>query len=41
MAKKTRQHRIDDAAKRVLKEVLDDVSWNVEMSPDYGIDFRV
>ncbi len=41
MAKKTRQHKIDEAAKRVLKEVLDDVSWNVEMSPDYGIDFRV
>ena len=41
MAKKTREHKIDDAAKRVLPEILDAHSWHVEMHPDYGIDFRV
>jgi hypothetical protein len=41
MAKKTRQHHIDDAAKQVLKDILNAVSWNVELSPEYGIDFRV
>lgn len=41
MAKKPLQHKIDDAAKRIFKEIFDDISWNADLRPDYGIDYRV
>jgi len=41
MAKKPLQHKIDDAAKLIFKSIFNEISWNVELQPDYGIDFRV
>lgn len=41
MARKPEQHRIDDAAKRCLHEIFDNVSVPNNLQPDYGIDFRL
>ncbi|MDD4872323.1 MAG: DUF4365 domain-containing protein [Kiritimatiellae bacterium] len=41
MANKPQQHKIDDKAKVFLHKLFDDISWNVELRPDYGIDYRV
>lgn len=41
MAKKPLQHKIDGAAKRIFEEIFDEISWEAELLPEYGIDYRV
>jgi hypothetical protein len=42
MTTKPRQHDIDDAGKRILRDALEPLGWIAnEVQKDYGIDFSV